>query len=506
MTVAVNYGLCEKCRKRVPARHVTRDGKAYITKDCPECGTTIALVSSDAPIWQQKRELCRFDPATAPACDLSCTTCTRRGEHHPRMLFVDVTNRCNMNCPICIANIPSMGFKFDPPLSYFDKVLDGIALMQPVPEVLLFGGEPTVRNDLLEIIRMAQGKRLQVGLVTNGIRLADEDYCRTLCESGVRVLISFDGRSPEIYTRMRKDPTAYDKKLKALENLKKHSKRRYTIMACVGRKINDKYMRDLIDFCHDSNGVFAKLHLIPLTETWKEGEFEADVSTTIEDVEQIIGEAFPGEPVEFVPLGLGGEFGQMVRFFGKTDATFSGVHPNCESITILLSDGTRYRPLSHYLKRPLYEVCDEFVGRIRKITPTLEKLDPHKPMQRLRGQLLLLRTLLGPAMRSVNFKTAMKGNPLFAGLCIIGGLFAGKPLKKQLWKHTRYGQAMDMIVLPFEEYHSLEGARLHRCKAGFAYEDPDDGKIKTVPVCTWSLFQKDVERAIAKKYEQAGQV
>jgi uncharacterized radical SAM superfamily Fe-S cluster-containing enzyme len=49
------------------------------------------------------------------------------------MVFVDLTNRCNMNCPICIANIPAMGFTFHPPIEYFEKVSGGIAWMQPVP-------------------------------------------------------------------------------------------------------------------------------------------------------------------------------------------------------------------------------------------------------------------------------------------------------------------------------------------------------------------------------------
>jgi len=502
----INYGLCEKCRKSVPLSHVIENGKVYVSKDCPTCGTTRALVSTDAATWQRKREVCRFDPTLDPTCDLNCTTCARQGEHHPRMTFVDVTNRCNMNCPICIANIPKMGFTFNPPMSYFEKVFDGLSKAKVVPEVLLFGGEPTVRQDVFEIITLGQSKGLSIGIVTNGLKLADEEFCRRLCESGARLLMAFDGRSPDIYTRLRKDPTAYEKKLKALANLKKHTKptRRHTIMCCVGRKINDKYMRDLIDYCHENRDFIAKMHLIPLTETWEEGEFETGIATTIEDVEKIIGEAFPDEPVEFIPLGLGRELADVSRFFGRPDSTFSGVHPNCESITFLLSDGTRYRPLSHYLKRPLMDAADEFVGRARAISGKLAKLDPSKPMQRLRGRLLLLRTFSGPAMRSLNLKTAMRGSRLLGALGIVGGLLTGKSLKQQFRKYTHYGEAMEMMILPFEEYHSLEGARLCRCKAAFAYEDPDDGGIKTVPVCTWTLIQKDLERRIARKYEPAG--
>jgi len=300
---AVNYGICEKCRKPVPATHVIRDGRVYIVKNCPDCGKSEALISTNAAVWRRKREVWHFDPDAIGECRLNCLTCGY--QHKPRMVFLDVTNRCNMNCPICIANIPGMGFEFNPPLEYFERVLDGLAAMEVKPFVNLFGGEPTVRDDLFQIIKMARDRKLSVGVVTNGLRLADAEYCRKICDSKARVLLGFDGRAPEIYERLRKNPSAYEKKLQALENLKKFSKRRHTIMCCVARHINDKHMQDLVEFCHANRDYIQFLHLIPLTETWEEGEFETDVTTTVEDVEQIIDEAFPEDKVEFLPAGLG---------------------------------------------------------------------------------------------------------------------------------------------------------------------------------------------------------
>jgi len=497
----VNYGICEKCRRRVPATHLIKEGKVYFSKECPDCGTTKALISSDADTWQRKRDICHYDPETAPSCDLNCVACGRQGAHHPRMVFLDVTNRCNMNCPICIANIPHMGFEFHPPLVYFEHVLDGLSRMSPKPTVQLFGGEPTVRDDLFEIIRMAKERKLRVGIVTNGLKLADEAYCKKICETRARVLFGFDGRDPEIYERLRKNPTAYEKKVKGLDNLKKFSDRRHTIMCCVARKINDKHMRDLIDYCHANRDFIAYLHLIPLTETWKEGEFETDVSTTIEDVEQIIDEAFPDEKVEFVPSGLTHHLTQALAFFGGVRLTFGGVHPNCESATILISDGTRYRPLSHFLKRPLDEIGEEILSRTERIAGKLARLNPDKRFQRLRGRWLVLRQFLGVVRRSVRLGRMAKGNWILALLRILAGrLLLRKTWKHQLRKHTNLGRTIGMLVLPFEEVHSVEGARLYNCTAGFAYEDPDDGVTKTIPVCAWALFKDDIQRKIAEKY------
>ncbi|NIO13772.1 MAG: radical SAM protein, partial [Xanthomonadales bacterium] len=79
-------------------------------------------------------------------CDLECVDCPHKTE--PSFVFLDVTNRCNLNCPICINNTPSMGFVFEPPLEYFQQVFSRLHHYRPRPPVQLFGGEPTVREDL----------------------------------------------------------------------------------------------------------------------------------------------------------------------------------------------------------------------------------------------------------------------------------------------------------------------------------------------------------------------
>jgi len=496
-----NYGVCEKCRRRIPLAHAVRDGKVYVTKRCPDCGVTEALVSSDAATWQRKREIWQYDANAPVSCSLRCDHCAR--DHHPKMVFLDVTNRCNMNCPICIANIPGMGFEFNPPLDYFEHIAAGLAAMDPPPTVNLFGGEPTVRDDLFEIIDVLRKHKLHVRIVTNGLRLADAEYCQRLCAARVPVLLAFDGRDPEIYARLRHSRGAYEQKLRALENLKRYSQRKNTIMCCVARHINDRHMADLIAFCHENRDTIAALHLIPLTETWKEGEFQADVTTTIEDVEQIISDAMPGERVEFMSAGLGSYLKTATAFFGSPRLVFGGAHPNCESMTLLLSDGERYRPMGHYLKRPLDDAARDLVALGKRLAPRLARLDPKRRLQRWRGRLIVLGAILGPALRTLNLRRIFRGHPALAVARILGGLLIGRSLKDQLRKHTTIQGALHMLVLPFEEFHSIEGARLDNCPSGFVYEDPDTGEIKTVPVCAWSLYKSDIQRRIAAKYAAA---
>ncbi|MCL5269617.1 MAG: radical SAM protein, partial [bacterium] len=279
-----NLGICQNCSKPVPARHEVREGMVYLVKDCPRCGRTEALVSSDAACWQGKRELCGFDERKTEqtaSCGLGCMDCNHGKT--PSLVFLDVTNRCNMNCPICLANVQAMGFRFDPPMAYFEKVFQTLSGMDPRPKIQLFGGEPTVRRDLIDIIKLARTYGLSARVVTNGLRMADEEYCKELLATGTQLMFAFDGRDPGIYRKIRKSARSLETKLKGLANVRKHRKSKITIMCCAGLGVNDDKMDDMIEFCHEGRDYIAALDLIPLVETWGPEAIEAG-NTTIDDV------------------------------------------------------------------------------------------------------------------------------------------------------------------------------------------------------------------------------
>ena len=497
-----NLGLCNKCRARVPAEFFERDGKTWIRKDCPACGPNESLVSSDAAVWQAKRDLWQYVPTDRVACTLHCDQCGV--DHKPNMVFLDVTNRCNMNCPICIATIRGMGFDFNPPMEYFEKIFDYLGRLDPKPMVELFGGEPTVRDDLLDIITVGRRHGLKPRVVTNGVRLADEAYCKKLCDAGVRMRFAFDGRSPDIYERLRHNRAAYEKKMKGLENLKKYSRRRHAIIACAAWGINDQYIGDMIQFCHDNRDLIAELGIIPLTENWEEGEFNAAVTTTMEDVEKMIKQAVPGGEVEFVPAGLSYALRKSRSFFRKDSRSeillLGGVHPNCESVTLLVSDGRQYRSVNYYLKKPFSQVAAEVVALCKKIEPRLDRLDPKKFLQRMRGRWLAIRTL-GPWMlRTVDFGRLFGGRPVRALSKAVIGQFRRSRAGFDAAEHRRPARVLRVAVLPFEEQHSIDAARMENCKAVFAYEDAEDGKVKTIPACLWYPYRNPLLEKLSKKY------
>ncbi|MEI7836320.1 MAG: radical SAM protein [Planctomycetota bacterium] len=502
-----NPGICNSCTERVPAEFLKRDGEIWLVKSCPKCGETESLVSSDAAAWQQKRDMWEYVPKDTTACTLKCDKC--KIDHKPGMVFLDVTNRCNMNCPICTATIKGMGFEFNPPLEYFDKIFAEISSWNPMPMVELFGGEPTMRDDLIDIIKLGRKYGLRPRVVTNGLKLADEEYCKKLCESGIRMRFGFDGRNADIYEKLRNYRGAYELKMKAIENLKKYSTRRHAIIACAAYGFNDQYIGDMLQFVHDNNDLFSEVGIIPLTENWKEGAFQAGTHTTSEDVEKMVKENVVGGEVEFVPAGLSYIMRKPRTFFRKNPRSetllLAGVHPNCESLTLLYSDGKGYRSINYFLKRPFSVVAVEAAALCKKIEPKLDKLDPKKFFQRMRGRWLVYRTFVPWALRTLRLYRLAGPKPVRGLLKLFGNQIARMFAKDDPWNKRSSKRLLRLAILPFEEVHSVDGARMEHCKAVFAYEDvANAGQIKSIQACMWYPYRNALLEKISEKYGIVG--
>jgi MoaA/NifB/PqqE/SkfB family radical SAM enzyme len=496
-----NVGLCNTCSARVPAEFIVRDNQVWIHKTCPDCGPNESLVSSDAKAWYAKREMWQYVTPDPETCTLKCDKC--RFDHKPNLLFLDVTNHCNMNCPICIASVPAMGFDFNPPLAYFEKIFAHVCQWNPKPVVQLFGGEPTVRGDLFEIIELARKYGLRANVTTNGLRLADEEYAKKFCDARVGTRFAFDGFSADIYEKLRNNRGAYEKKLAGLANLKKYARRKQAIISCLAEGINDQHLGEMVQYVHDNRDWINELLLIPLAETWDPKEFTAAKPNTLEDAEKMLMKAIEGGGVEFVPAGLSYAMRIPRPFFRKNPQSemllLAGVHPNCESMTALISDGKRYRGINHYLTKPFSQAAVEFAAMCRKMEPQLNKLDPDKRFDRLRGQLLIVRKLAWWVFRTVKISALLGANPFKTVGKYIVDKVRSKFGPKSLVGNRRKRGLLRVAMLPFEEQHSVDASRLENCKAVFGYED-EHGDVQFIPTCMWPPYRNIVLRKVTEKY------
>jgi hypothetical protein len=80
----------------------------------------------------------------------------------------------------------------------------------------------------------------------------------------------------------------------------------------------------------------------------------------------------------------------------------------------------------------------------------------------------------------------------------------GKKLPEGIASSRHPRRVLRVAMLPFEEQHSVDAARMENCKAVFAYEDADDGKVKTIPACLWYPYRNPILEKISKKYGVVG--
>jgi uncharacterized radical SAM superfamily Fe-S cluster-containing enzyme len=432
------------------------------------------------------------------------------------MVFIDVTNRCNMNCPICINNTPSMGFLFEPPLDYFETIFKYFSTYDPKPPIQLFGGEPTVRKDLFEIIALARSYGLAPRVVTNGLKLADEKYCRELMETKatilVAILVAYDGANPELYRVLRGNPGALKLKVNAIKNIEKIGRAKVVIMSLVAKGFNDDTLPELFAFCHEHRGIVRGVYLMPLAHTWDSDKLGLEPERiTTEDIERIVDDSYPDERIDFIPAGFLGEIQTFRKYLRIKPAPFSGAHPNCESMYLFISDGEQYVPLARYLKNSTLDFCKAFLEADTRLAQKAERLERSFTGRLLaklglKDRVLSVRAFLSAVSvfrQHVKLLRAMKGKGIgklwHLGMLAVE-LFIGCKTQRALSRHTKAQAVLQIIVLPFEDPGDLETDRLERCPAGFAFIDPADNQVKYVPTCGWGRFKAKVMREIVDSY------
>ena len=155
--------LCPKCLKPVAGATYEREGKVYLRKTCPEHGTFDALVCSD------RRHYYLRDEVPHPPEQGKC--CGTGPEHRSCVGLVEITDACNLHCPVCFARSPSG--KHRDVAAVVADVERFIAARGPLDILQLSGGEPLIHPRILEIID--ECRKLSVGHIminTNGRMIA----------------------------------------------------------------------------------------------------------------------------------------------------------------------------------------------------------------------------------------------------------------------------------------------------------------------------------------------
>jgi hypothetical protein len=207
--------VCPICLNRIPAERVASGERVDLVKSCSEHGEFRAVIWNGRPRigeWRRPKTPALLRPVLREiqqGCPFDCGLCR---EHRQRSctVLLEVTRRCNLHCAVCFAGSKPDG-AVDPCLEEIRRWYQKAGSMAPGSNIQLSGGEPTVREDLPEIV--AAGRAAGFGFIqlnTNGIRLADDrDYLKALKDAGLAsVFLQFDGTDDTVNLKLRGRPLA----------------------------------------------------------------------------------------------------------------------------------------------------------------------------------------------------------------------------------------------------------------------------------------------------------
>lgn len=125
-----------------------------------------------------------------------------RFRHVPLKIFFDPTNRCNSKCIHCYNDSGKSSGKDEIRLDVLETFVKGMQ-EKGIFLVSIAGGEPFIREDIFEIIRLFNAHDVSVSITTNGLSL-DREKAQLLSRLDVKsVTVSVDGVTKEEYLKVR---------------------------------------------------------------------------------------------------------------------------------------------------------------------------------------------------------------------------------------------------------------------------------------------------------------
>lgn len=451
-------------------------GRVYIKKECPEHGMFQELYWSDYDQYLRAEKLRSEGQGmenprtkTVNGCPNDCGICPEH-KSHTALAIIDVTNRCNLKCPVCFANAAAAGYVYEPSQEQIVGMLENLRANKPVPaNALQFsGGEPTVRNDLLDLIRKAKDVGFRhVEVNTNGVRLSQSvEYAKDLREAGASTIyLQFDGLTPEVYKYIR-GVDLLDIKMKALENLRAAGFKSVVLVVTLVKGVNDSQLGNIIDFAVKNFDVIRCINVQPVSLCGRLPKEQRDkMRITIPDFMHLVEEQTEGKikVSDFYPVPTVVPISKAVGALQDKQYVEFTAHPHCGMATYLFIEKGKIVPITQYANIP------KFVETMKKVYATASKGSKNKAKIRMFG-----------AVKHVKFTFLRK---YLLRVLTEGSYNSLGDLQRQ---------SILLSSMHFMDPYNFDLERVQRCVIHYAVPD---GRI--IPFCTMnSIHRPEVERKL----------
>jgi hypothetical protein len=416
--------------------------------------------------------------ATSNNCPSACGLCSN---HRSGTLLanIDLTNRCNLDCDFCFANARACGFVYEPDFNEIVRMMELLRAEKPVPTpaIQFSGGEPTMRDDLIEIIKKAKEVGFpQVQIATNGVRIArDRGFVQNLKDAGLNtVYLHFDGITTEANPFLKTH-------VKAIENMKSVGLG-CVLVPTVIRGRNDSQLGAIIQFAADHIAVVRGVNFQPVAFTGAASDEDLKNRITIPEVLASIEDQTSGviKKDDFYPVPCVLPFSDLVEAYtGKPQVRFTA-HQHCGAATYVFVTKEGIVPVNRMVD------VDSLFESIEKMAETLKKggtINKYKAL--IEG----VKSMHDSVKKGEQSNTAEFWKLI--GKTLIGQNFDA--LREFHWN------ALFIGTMHFMDRYNYDLERVQRCCIHYA---TPDGRL--IPFCTYNsgpVYREQVWKKFAKPIE-----
>jgi cyclic pyranopterin phosphate synthase len=276
-------------------------------------------------------------------------------------LRVSITDRCNYRCVYCRTGNQGAQYAELPFSDYLRAVRLLVGL--GIEKVRLTGGEPLLRNGLVDFVRdvaslrTLDGKQPDIAITTNGHLLAD--LAEPLKQAGLRrATVSMDAVDPQKFARITRVPKGYDQVLASIRAAKRVGLEPVKVNAVLLRGFNEDQIVEFARFSREEGVVVRFIEFMPLEE---DRVWSPDVVVTMDEILEKLNQF---RPVRELPPNALSETAKRFTFDdgkGEIGIIAPVSHPFCGhcSRIRLTSDGK--------LRTCLFSLFDhDLAGRMRQ--------------------------------------------------------------------------------------------------------------------------------------------
>jgi len=342
--------LCPECKKVIAADIFADSGTVVMEKRCPDHGQFRDIIFSDVELYLKMEEwnfgdnlgLSNPQVEGGTTCPDDCGLCSMHTSH-TALANVDLTNRCNLTCPVCFANANVAGYVYEPDLEQVRTMLNTLRVERPVDgRVVQFsGGEPTIHPQFFQILSMAREMGFtHIQAATNGIELADIEFARKAKASGLATLyLQFDGVTDDIYRRVR-GQSLLAIKMQVVENCRATGMK-IVFVPTIVKGLNDHQVGDIVRVAIENVDTVSGISFQPVAFTGRIAKHELLAKRfTLSDLARAVSEqtGITDPRADWFPLACVTPFSKLTAALRGTGVPTISSHPHCSLGTYFFVD------------------------------------------------------------------------------------------------------------------------------------------------------------------------